>query len=298
MQSDPNNNNCPLSKRNLDLAKSSGISNEINLSEKYLEAINLGYNRDYLTAKSLLKSIIEDKYDEVNSPLALLTYNDFNNKDIDINGTGASFYSEDVLMNVYNRTKEYPLRPFAVRLLARNAAMNGKTKDMIFYNTEIIENYSNSSNEVSALYDLVNYYYENEQNDLATGYLKRMEEVYPKNDLTLFARVNLGLSSFDLKKNEIRTLSEQIPDEYVLEDNFPNPFNPSTRISWQSPVSSWQTLKIYDILGNEVATLVDEYREAGKYEINFDASNLASGVYIYKIQVGEFTASKKLILLK
>jgi len=86
--------------------------------------------------------------------------------------------------------------------------------------------------------------------------------------------------------------------EYALDQNYPNPFNPSTKISWQSPVASHQTLKVYDILGNEVATLVDEFREAGKYEMNFDASRLASGVYIYKLQAGEFVSSKKMLLLK
>ncbi|HRN27903.1 MAG TPA: T9SS type A sorting domain-containing protein [Ignavibacteriaceae bacterium] len=83
------------------------------------------------------------------------------------------------------------------------------------------------------------------------------------------------------------------------------PFNPSTKISWQSPVGGHQTLKIYDILGNEVITLVNEYREAGRYEVNFNASALASGVYIYriaihsdKIQAGSFTNSKKMMFLK
>ncbi len=57
-----------------------------------------------------------------------------------------------------------------------------------------------------------------------------------------------------------------------LHQNYPNPFNPSTKISWQSPVGSWQTLKVYDVLGNEVATLVNEYRNAGSYEVEFNAS--------------------------
>ncbi len=67
--------------------------------------------------------------------------------------------------------------------------------------------------------------------------------------------------------------SGNIPDQYMLAQNYPNPFNPSTKISWQSPVGSWQTLKIYDVLGNEVATLVDEYKPAGKYEVEFNASS-------------------------
>ena len=83
-----------------------------------------------------------------------------------------------------------------------------------------------------------------------------------------------------------------------LYQNYPNPFNPSTKISWQSPVSSHQTLKIYDVLGNEVATLVNEYRNAGSYEVDFNASALSSGVYFYKLQAGDFVQTKKMMLVK
>jgi hypothetical protein len=63
-------------------------------------------------------------------------------------------------------------------------------------------------------------------------------------------------------------------------------------------VGSWQTLKVYDVLGNEVVTLVDEFREAGRYEVTFDASQLASGIYLYKLQASSFVETKKMILLK
>ncbi len=89
--------------------------------------------------------------------------------------------------------------------------------------------------------------------------------------------------------------------EYKLFDNYPNPFNPSTTISWQSPVSSRQTIKVYDILGNEVATLVDEYREAGSYEVEFGSEhtrNLSSGIYFYRLTAGGYTEVKKMILNK
>ena len=86
--------------------------------------------------------------------------------------------------------------------------------------------------------------------------------------------------------------------DFVLAQNYPNPFNPSTKISWQAPVDSRQTLKIYNILGIEVATLVDEYKPAGIYEIDFDASSLSSGIYFYKLQAGSFIETKKMILLK
>jgi len=110
------------------------------------------------------------------------------------------------------------------------------------------------------------------------------------------SRLNEILQSrFGLNSDESNKI---IPKEYYLHQNFPNPFNPVTVISWQSPVSSHQTIKVYDILGKEIATLVDDFREAGVYEINFNASSLSSGVYIYKLQAGEFVSSKKMILLK
>ena len=89
-----------------------------------------------------------------------------------------------------------------------------------------------------------------------------------------------------------------VAKHFALHQNYPNPFNPITVISWQSPVGSHQNLKVYDLLGNEVATLIDEYKPAGSYEIEFNASSLSSGIYIYKLTAGEFTSTKKFILLK
>ncbi len=88
------------------------------------------------------------------------------------------------------------------------------------------------------------------------------------------------------------------PNIFNLAQNYPNPFNATTKISWQSPISSWQTLKIYDVLGNEVATLVDEYRPAGSYVTEFDGSKLSSGVYFYQLKAGNFQQTKKLLLMK
>ena len=89
-----------------------------------------------------------------------------------------------------------------------------------------------------------------------------------------------------------------IIDNFYLEQNYPNPFNPSTTISWQSQVGGWQVLKVYDALGNEVANLVDEFRSAGSYMINFDASKLSSGVYFYKLSIGNEIKTNKMILLR
>ena len=88
------------------------------------------------------------------------------------------------------------------------------------------------------------------------------------------------------------------PGRFVLNQNYPNPFNPTTTISWYSPLSGRQTLKIYDILGNEITTLVNEFKPAGNYEVMFDGSNFPSGVYYYRLQSGKFTETKKLVLLR
>ncbi len=92
--------------------------------------------------------------------------------------------------------------------------------------------------------------------------------------------------------------STKLPNEFGLSQNYPNPFNPSTVISWQLAVGSMVTLKIYDLLGREVATLIDEFQQAGQYVKTIHGTSLPSGVYFYKIQAGDFTQTKKMILLR
>lgn len=89
-----------------------------------------------------------------------------------------------------------------------------------------------------------------------------------------------------------------LPDEYSLEANYPNPFNPSTTIKYSIPKSSFVKIRIFDILGNEVAILVNEEKPAGSYEVEFSADNLTSGIYFYAIQAGSFAETKRMILLK
>ena len=89
-----------------------------------------------------------------------------------------------------------------------------------------------------------------------------------------------------------------IPDVFSLGQNYPNPFNPVTVINYQLPVNSTAILKVYDVLGKEIVTLVNETKEAGYYSINFDASKFSSGMYFYKLQAGSFVQTKKIILTK
>jgi hypothetical protein len=89
-----------------------------------------------------------------------------------------------------------------------------------------------------------------------------------------------------------------VPSDFALEDNYPNPFNPSTTIRYDLPQDANVVLKVSDIPGREVATLVDKYQQAGRYRFLFDASNLSSGTYIYELRAGSFTDGKKMILVK
>ncbi len=89
-----------------------------------------------------------------------------------------------------------------------------------------------------------------------------------------------------------------VPRAYALDQNYPNPFNPATTIRYELPKASGVTLKVYNILGQEVATLVDEYQSAGYKSVRFNGSGLASGIYVYRLQAGDYVAAKKFVLLK
>jgi hypothetical protein len=111
-----------------------------------------------------------------------------------------------------------------------------------------------------------------------------------------------------LSATSIHQIDNKIPQLFALEQNYPNPFNPSTMISFQLSANSTVSLKVYDVLGKEVTTLVNNELEAGRYSVNFDASNLsngvssnggyASGVYFYALKAGSFVQTKKMLLLK
>lgn len=105
---------------------------------------------------------------------------------------------------------------------------------------------------------------------------------------------NLAKTNY-IKKS---VMGNETVKSYILAQNFPNPFNPATTINYQLPKTGFVTLKIYDILGKEVATLVNEQKTRGRYSVNFDASHLASGVYIYQLRVNDYVSSKKMLLLK
>jgi len=124
----------------------------------------------------------------------------------------------------------------------------------------------------------------------------------------IFEDIDFILAQHSTSLNEAVRYYAQAPVTYELSQNYPNPFNPATTINYQIPQNGMVTLKVYDILGREVATLVNEQKAQGRYSVNFsatggsanggDASRLASGVYIYQIRANDFVSSKKMMLVK
>ncbi len=98
--------------------------------------------------------------------------------------------------------------------------------------------------------------------------------------------------------NSVKAKKGIIPIEFNLSQNYPNPFNPVTNLEFQIPKSGFVSLKVYDLLGKEVANIVNENLNSGTYRYKFDGSNFASGVYFYNITIGDFSAVKRMVLIK
>jgi hypothetical protein len=96
----------------------------------------------------------------------------------------------------------------------------------------------------------------------------------------------------------VEKISSSLPSNFTLEQNYPNPFNPTTNIRYSITLTSKVTLKIYDLLGREVQTLVNDEQTPGKYSVSLNAGKLSSGIYFYQLKAGDYSATKKLMLLK
>ena len=119
-------------------------------------------------------------------------------------------------------------------------------------------------------------------------------------NLTFADIYGVGQEITELAYNEIITSIEKddLLNEFSLSQNYPNPFNPSTTISYSIPKQTHVSLKVYDVLGKEVAELVNEEMSSGSYKLDFDASNLSSGIYFYTLRTNKFSNTRKMLLLK
>ncbi len=159
--------------------------------------------------------------------------------------------------------------------------------DNIVYNKQNLDDYENISYQIDC-------------SGIAEGnyFFRLVTSVTGEAEYNLVNAVNDASSVAKRSFDKISFTGDKIPVTYDLSQNFPNPFNPATTINYQLPQTGHVTLKIYDILGREVATLVNEQKVQGRYSVNFNASHLASGVYIYQVRVNNYVSSKKMLLLK
>jgi len=187
--------------------------------------------------------------------------------------------------------------PVPVELISFSATTDNKNVNLNWATaTEI----NNSGFEIERRYDKTDW--------LKIGFVPGHGTTTEKQNYSYIDQnVNAGIYSYRLKQvdfdgtfeysNEI-LVNVTAPLEFTLDQNFPNPFNPSTTINYSIPNSSFVQLIVYNSIGQEIAILVNEIIEGGNHSVDFDASSLPSGIYLYKLQVGSFVETKKMILMK
>ncbi|MFC2093440.1 T9SS type A sorting domain-containing protein, partial [Bacteroidota bacterium] len=179
------------------------------------------------------------------------------------------------------------------------------TDNYISTNLVLLEAINSEQNTVAFLLDSIDqqyaeidtggcitlYFFDNPDNSPPSGYMREYI-------LETTGRYDKASGSSPQDNLILGNKNKETPLSYKLYNNYPNPFNPVTQIKYQIPKSSYVSLKVYDLLGREIATLVKDKLNAGNYEVVFNGSNLASGVYIYKLQAGDFVDVKKMVLIK
>jgi parallel beta-helix repeat protein len=205
---------------------------------------------------------------------------------------------EDIYTSLFNKNSKKDLHAMAGLILSDIDKKN-KLKQI----DEVITAYKGESVIELALFDkLVYYYFELEDGTNARTISNELDEQFPLSEGAVEAHKILGDEKYfnvePIRKKAYQDSSEQTLTEYSLSDNYPNPFNPVTKIGYTVPQTSFVTLKVYDVLGREVATLVNEEKISGVYEVEFNGSNLSSGIYFYSLTAGDFHQTKKLILMK
>ena len=214
-------------------------------------------------------------------------------------GSGAiSFLARDIRINHTDPPDVLPggleELPYYVEISSSSIAGDEPNVDFIrfYYDPEVLQGWDETTLEIWR-YDDESGWTRPAENSFTTGVNTEEKYVYAENitEFSIFAVLSSELPT---------TVAEQemLPDAFRLAQNYPNPFNPSTLIRYELPKSAQVRLEVYNLLGERVATLVDARREAGSHQATFDAGHLASGVYLYRLQAGDFVRTKKLTLIR
>ncbi|MFN0157655.1 MAG: right-handed parallel beta-helix repeat-containing protein [Bacteroidota bacterium] len=202
-----------------------------------------------------------------------------------------------------NAIANHPLLRRGIRSLLPGLLLaEGKTTQAFSALDQNMQDYPNSAEHRSALYMKFIYRLHEEENLVAAQSLfSQLSSSYPESIEKRLAQAQLAgyIASRPVATPDLgRPSATDVPSEYRLLQNYPNPFNPVTMINYHLPTNNWISLKVYDVLGREVLTLVDGEKEAGTHSVQMDGNGLSSGIYFYTMRVGEFVNTRKLLLLK
>jgi hypothetical protein len=240
--------------------------------------------------------------------------------DLGNNTTISTTIGDNAHLNVYQAWYHTVPKPVTINLTSTTGTVNNPIK--IYWAVNVIDDGSTLSYEISRMIDYNdgqwhvinsstpnNYFIDNDflyvpnAGDFGVSYRVRVKgDEYSNYSNIVSTRAEDN--GMDWKKgNNTKEFSQLGPEvepvtSYSLNQNYPNPFNPATMISYAIPKDGNVSLKVYDMVGHEVADLVHGYKSAGRYSVNFDASKLSSGMYIYKIQAGTFSSIKKMQVVK
>lgn len=217
---------------------------------------------------------------------------------------------EGYLLGLVNGLIDEELRTAAMELLASTYLRNGQIMEAIKMEEGILARAPSTEHEYKALFNLFNIYHKDlEDDEKAAEVLALLKQKYPDYELTQIAQFDVGEKvdwfvgkGFGPREQPLaKTIAA--PDEYRLGANYPNPFNPTTTISYDLPDDARVSLVIYDILGRQVVRLVDSQVSAGYHSVTWDAKDqsgkrVANGIYIYMIKANKFKASKKMVVVK
>ena len=279
-----------------------GISNSstINSVKSDLEkAYNLQLDGKFAEAIAMYDSFINANSTDSKSALALVRIDEC----YKLSGKeGAANYLDNMIKTKANKNNE--LDVVSLELKNQYLIQDKRFEEAVTNFNKLAETYkTNKDVEKHSLFN-AGYVYLTYLNDYKNASVKFAELAakYPDDELVSESEYLLGNLDANNRQNlaspNIYQSDLPVPTDYALDQNYPNPFNPSTTITYQLPKSGNVTLKIYDMLGKEVMTLVNEQKEMGRYSVQFNASSLASGMYVYQLRANDYTSTKKMLLLK
>lgn len=280
-------------------SKNSIGENSITSLSSLSQAREFLFQKDYQSAFDIYKQIINSKINEKEVMFAISDLY-FLYKAYSIPGVLTLLES---IISSKEEVKEY--KPLALEVISNLSLYDKSEPDFLLFNTKLREYSMNTIHELHGIVDLFYYHFNKKEFDAALKVIESVSEKFIEEDNVKFAKwlINseLGIESSSTSKfgNGITSAEDNSkPKEFRLFGNYPNPFNPTTKISFSIPVQAQVELEVYDALGRKVAEVVNETLNAGEYEVEFDGSGLASGLYIYKLTSGNSTDSKKMMILK